>query len=370
MSDWLVHLIRLAKVGNHPKADRLSITQVYGQSVIMQRGLFNEGDLAVFLPPESVLPLDPEHQLVKSTKLPAGHCIEAKKLRDIFSNGMLVPARELFSEEQLATITPGTHVAEMLGVTKYVDEGEKLSTGGDNERDHGYMPTYTDIEGWAKYRDAGAINTSDEVVLTEKLHGCNGRVTYRDGRLWMGSRTNIKAQQVSYGQEKSLWWKVAKDIGLEEKFLKLHEAGYSDKTVVYGEVYGQVQKGFNYDQEPGKASFRVFDSYDGNTGVYNDWDVTKAIVEVMGLETVPELYRGPWNPELEGLQNGTETVSGKNLHMREGFVLKPVKEQWVSFNPELAGSHTSESGYHGFTGRKIFKVVGTAYKLRNKKPNV
>ena len=55
MSDWLVHLVQVGKFGKHPNADSLSITQVYGQNVIFRTGGFQEGDLAVFLPPDSVL---------------------------------------------------------------------------------------------------------------------------------------------------------------------------------------------------------------------------------------------------------------------------------------------------------------------------
>src|SRR5574337_1258340 len=126
MSDWLVHLVKLGKIGNHPNADKLDITQVYGQTVICQKGLYREGDLAVFLPPDSVLPDDPNHPLVKDSGCEPGHCIEAKRLRGIFSNGMLVPADICFTRAELAEIAVGTHVAELLGVRKWQDQGDQL----------------------------------------------------------------------------------------------------------------------------------------------------------------------------------------------------------------------------------------------------
>lgn len=78
MSDWLVHLVQLAKVGNHPNGENLSITTVYGQPVIMKRGLLSQGDLAVFVPPDSVLPTNPESLVLKSSGLPPGHRVEAR----------------------------------------------------------------------------------------------------------------------------------------------------------------------------------------------------------------------------------------------------------------------------------------------------
>jgi hypothetical protein len=173
MSDWLVHLVQIGKFGKHPNADSLSITQIYGQNVIFRTGTYQEGDLAVFLPPDSVLPSNPEHPLLKDNPhLKPGHRVDAVRLRGIFSNGFTVPAHVLFTPEELKDIPIGTHVAERIGVTKYVDQGDALSTGGENERDPGFLPCYTDIEGWAKYRNQGILNPGDDVIITEKIHGC------------------------------------------------------------------------------------------------------------------------------------------------------------------------------------------------------
>ncbi len=349
MSDWLVNLVRLGKIGKHPNADALDISQVYGQTVICKRDLYKPGDLAIFLPPDSVLSEDPENPIVKDSGLKPGHCIEAKRLRGIFSNGMLVPASVCFTPEELATIEVDTHVAERIGVSKYKAPDDLLATGGENESDPGYMPCYTDIEGWPKYREDGLINEGDEVVLTEKIHGANGRFTFRDGRLWVGSRTCIKRFD-----EKNLWWSVAKNVGLEEKFQRLMEASeFFERTVIYGEVYGQVQD-LKYGVDTG-ATLRVFDTYDTALGRYNDWNNTKVICAIMGLETVPELHVGPWKPDLELLRNGPSVLYPG--HTREGFVIKPMKEEFVQF----------VSGTKGlFTGRKIFKFVGEDYKTRKK----
>lgn len=378
MSDWLVHLIAIDKIEAHPNADLISLTNVYNQCVIVKRGLYKEGDLAVFLPQDSILPKDPENPIVKDSGLKPGHCIEARRLRGIFSYGMLVPAHICFTPEQLQTIEPGTHVAEMLGITKYEEADDLLertyissdglvSSRGEDEKDMHYMPVYTDLDGWLKYKNSGLITEEDEVILTEKLHGSNARYCYRDNRLWCGSHKRIKKECIDFfdGQEKNLWWKVAKEIGLEDKFktfisnLDQFKNKYShlissthqlEHTVLYGEVFGQVQKGFNYGLDKGKATLRVFDSYDFHRGFYNDWDLTLAICQEMGVDTVPILYRGKWNPDLENLQNGTESVSGNSLHIREGFVVKPTKEKW---------------DYR--TNRVIFKMVGQDYKLHKAK---
>jgi RNA ligase (TIGR02306 family) len=359
MSDWLVHLVQVGKFGKHPNADSLSVTQVYGTNVIFRSGTFQEGDFAVFIPPDSVLPMDPEHPLLKDNpNLKPGHRVDAVRLRGIFSNGFMVPAKLLFTEEELKNIPLGTHVADRIGVTKYQDEGDRLSTRGDNEPDPGYMPLYTDIEGWPKHKYV--IPEGEEVVLTEKIHGANARFCFRDDRLWVGSRTGVKAQYVRPdGTEGNLWWNVAKNINLVYKFKNLQLDSYVGNVptwdlVLYGEVYGQVQD-LKYGVNTG-ANFRLFDIYSPSLGRYVDWDLVVLIANIMELELVPELYRGPWKPEFEDLRNGPSVLYPG--HIREGYVIKPVHERFVQYNPE---------NRHAFTGRVIFKFVSEDFKLRNAK---
>lgn len=352
MSDWLVHLVEIGDFGKHPNADTLSITQIYGQNVIFRSGTYQKGDLAVFLPPDTVLPSDPEHPVVKDSGLKPGHRIDAVRLRGIFSNGLTIPASVLFTPEELVAIPVGTHVADRIGVTKYEDQGDKLAIIGENEKDPGVMPVYTDIDGWAKYRNHGFISEGDEVVILEKIHGANGRFCYRDDRLWVGSRTCVKAQYVGEdGVERNLWWNVAKSLDIEGKFKALLSGDHGidvplEGTVIYGEVYGQVQD-LRYGVDKG-ATFRVFDSWNPTLKRYNDWPVTKAIAKAMGLDLVPELYRGPWETSLESLRNGPSVLYPG--HTREGYVIKPVQEKW---NPR--------------TQRTIFKFVGEDYKTRKRK---
>lgn len=362
MSDWLVNLVKIDKFGKHPNADSLCITQIYGQNVIFKQGSLQVGDLAVYFPPDTVLPTDPSHPiLLDNPGMKPGHVIEAIRLRGIFSNGMLVPAKVLLTKEQLDSIPLDTSVADLIGVTKAQDQGDSLSTKGNQERDYGYMPVYTDIDGYPKYRNKGYLDDKD-VVLLEKIHGANGRICFRDGRLWVGSRTQIKAREEGYtdGKERNLWWKVADDMELSKKmellqnspeFPENHILYGKDlsKTVLYGEVYGQVQD-LTYGLQG--ARFVVFDSYDPQRGVYNDWDVTLAICSFLGLESVPELYRGPWDPSKEELRFGPSLLY--RGHIREGFVVKPLKEQFV----------TKKSGN---SERLIFKFVSEDYKTRKKK---
>jgi RNA ligase (TIGR02306 family) len=344
MTNWYPGLIRIEKYGAVPNTDSLDITQVYGENVIFKRGLFKEGDLAIYIPPETLLPSDPEHPLLKDNAyLKPGDVVRSVRLRGIFSKGFLVPATVLFSPEQLEKIEVGSSIPELLGVTKY--EGPEDVNSGENENDRHFMPKYTDIESWPRYRHAGIIKPGDNVVLTLKIHGQTGRFIWKakEGRLFVGSSRAIKASYVVDNEEKNSWWEVAKRLQIGEKLKSLSEKLGHDNTAIYGEVYGHVQKHYLYDCQNHNL-FRIFNTFNTEKNRYNNWDETLQIAQFLNLPTVPELYRGPWSEELESLSDGPDPLN--TAHEREGFVIKPLQEQ-----------------QHYRLGRVIFKMVGETYSL-------
>lgn len=94
-------------------------------------------------------------------------------------------------------------------------------------------------------------------------------------------------------------------------------------VIIFGEIYGWVQS-LRYGHGKGRISFRAFDiSVDGRM---MDWDDVVAVCEKHGVEMVPVLYRGPFDPDvLRELSGGSTTVGGD--HIREGVVCHPVVEK-------------------------------------------
>jgi RNA ligase (TIGR02306 family) len=395
MSDFHCEVVEVKNVGRHPNADTLSIADANGQPVIFRTGDFKEGDLAVYVPVDSIVPDTEEWAFL------GGHRrIRAKRLRGVFSMGLLTAIRE--------GMTLGQDVQEAMGIEKYEPEihaghgkGGKVLPG-DSEPDPGFLPEYTDIEGWRRWQRV--LEPGEEVVLTEKIHGANARFVYRDGRLWVGSRTQIKRKPgtvdasqwfavfttqrqgeadragkagpfgnqtnaekfvenlreattvlsaevrpaIADDYEPSSWWQVALKLDLENRL-----AAHIHGIAIYGEIYGQVQ-----DLKYGLNSIELvlFDALDTNTRQYLDYDLFKDVASALELPTVPELYRGPWSTDLLALAEGPTTLGGG--HTREGFVVRPVKERWH------AGFPNDQGHLRGGLGRVILKHVGEAYLCR------
>lgn len=220
--------------------------------------------------------------------------------------------------------------AEML-IEKW-EPTTPATMGGDDAKDAGILPVYTDIEGYRRHKNV--LADGEEVVITEKIHGANARFCWHDGELIVGSHKRIK--KVYNTVAPSMWARVALELGLDKKLAEVPD------VAIYGEVYGQVQ-----DLKYGKngTDLVLFDAMDLITRKYFDHDDFLALATRLELTTVPQLYRGPWSTSLLSLAEGESTVPGAN-NIREGFVVKPVRERWEHM------------------GRVILKMVGEGYLLR------
>ena len=347
MSEFHVRVVKIGKTEKHPNADKLSITDVEGYPVIFQNGAFKEGDLAVYVPIDSIVPDKPEWAFLD------GHFrIKAKRLRGVFSMGMLAPL-------PAGKWKIGDNVQKEMGIEKYdTDAPLEQDVSKPKPPKKWYLriwywfkygrhynhkkvkvpftfPEYTDIEGLRKY--GNHLWEREEVVISCKIHGSNSRYTFHQGKFWVGSHHQFKGRPSKKGILDN-FWQAAYNANLEEKLQQAPGIAF------YGEVYGKVQKGFNYDCSPNNVKVRFFDAMDLKTLKYLDYDDFVALCDKLGLDRVPELYRGPWSKDLKSLADGQSTLGN---HIREGFVVKPIKER---YDPGI--------------GRVIFKMIGEAYLLR------
>ena len=328
-----VVVFRVGDIIKHPDADTLGITEVDGRPCIVRLGEYATGDLAVYVPVDSMVPIaDQRFAFLASKTKGALARIRAMRLRGIFSMGLIVRPE--------ADMTEGEDVRERMGIGIY--EAPEVGGGGSYEsgypgRDPGCLPCY-DIEGARKYHRL--LAEGEEIVLTEKIHGANARFVHHGGEFWVGSRTTFKTRDGG-----GMWWRVAEAHCLEEKLAA------RPNLAIYGEVYGQVQ---DLKYAKNDHDLIVFDMLDVNTRRWLDYDEMVAIAAEMNLPTVPILYRGPWNEErkadLWALAEGP-TVVGNGTHVREGWVLRPTKER-----TDLR------------LGRVIMKLHGEGYLTRKGAP--
>ncbi len=312
MSNFSVPIVEIRSFDRVPDSDNLCITDVCGFPIIFLAGDFQVGDHAAFVPEESLLPNKPQFSFMwnnKENPSESDRVVRAKRLRKKFSCGLLITL-----PEECKNLPVGTDLSNTLGITKY-EQPEPVVIGGDNESRPAWFPTYTEIENLRKY--SSVFTVGEKVVATEKIHGSCSSFTFYDNRLWISSHHNVKKLD-----GKTCWNFIAKEYHLEDRLQDI------PGMIVFGEVYGPIQKGFHYGS-PKEPSFIVFDIYDIQNRRYLDYSNALDTTNYIGLKFAPIIYYGPWIgiEHIKPFADGP-SILGNGAHIREGLVIKCAKERW------------------------------------------
>lgn len=347
MSKMIVKLQRITDLKEHPNADRLEIACIGAWETCVKKETFNVGDLVVFIPPDAILPQALHEtlgitqycgELPKSTEeaKQGKRRVRAARLRGVKSFGTLMLPHDLgmyvcnqvgctCSYHEIMQLEEGSDVGDLLGITKYTPP-EKVSAG-DQEPDHVMFHKYTDIERWQNFPDV--IPTGENVVITEKIHGTNcraGIVMTDNGLMWMAGSHRTRRKEFDSGGNQSLYWMPLRMPNVKEMIADMQDDRNAVAVVVFGEIYGPGIQDMQYG---GELGFRVFDMT--VNGEYLDWQDVRYTCGIYGVETVPELYVGPFTPDIlmdltDGPTTVCETVVTK-FKGREGCVVKPLIER-------------------------------------------
>jgi hypothetical protein len=380
-----VNVIRIEQILPHSNADKLEIVPIEGYQAVVGKGQFKVGDLAYYIPPDSVVPDRPEYAFLWGNATYDGGTparkrrITAKKLRGEWSEGVLMPVKkdpdlgnvpyvpfQIHDETVCMNVHEGDDVAAFLGITHYdADEGEGTPTpkqGGTGKKGlpkslrgwynliKGWLrgerresagpdgvPTY-DVDAFKRY--AKTFKEGELVEATEKIHGSNARYTFRTSlfgkdKMFIGSRNLWKAYTST-----CKWKQALVDNPWIEEWCKAHPG-----FVLYGEIT-PTQKGYDYGSGT-KVRFFLFDVRTPSGA----W-LEKADYERYGLSSfrVPLLYRGPFVlSEIKKFVDGPSTVAGAK-HAREGLVIVAIPER-------------TERG----VGRAQLKIVSNVFLERDSK---
>jgi len=371
----------------HPNADAIELARVGDYLCIVGKGQFKTGEIAVYLPEAAIVPerllkrigLWNEEKGIGMLAGKQGNRVRAIKLRGIVSQGLIYPVElrknciETNTGAERGTIKDiycvtheeggagylveeGDDVTEFLGITKY-EPPIPSGMAGEVFNAFGYTINF-DIENIKKYPTV--LIEGEEISVTEKLHGtwcCFGHHPEVDCPIVTSKGQSGKGLAFKFNESNKfnlymqMFNAMTTDTGetILESFAAIQGDGFNEPFYILGEVYGRGVQDLAY-VDDNQKHFRVFDIYVGQPqqGRYLPPDEVKYLCDALDIESVPALYCGPYSKEVvETLTNGAETVSGKELHMREGVVIRPANER-----------------RHVEIGRVILKSVSDAYLLR------
>ncbi len=324
-------LVRRIQVFPHPNADLLELAQVDDYHCVVKKGEFKTGDLIAYIPEASLVPQALLEEMNLQGRLSGAekNRVKAVKLRGELSQGLVLPARPHWKEDE--------DVAAELGITKWIPPIPVHMAGELAPAPDGWHG-YTDIENLKRYPEVLALG--EEVVATEKVHGTCTLAGLLNGVRAVSSKGYGAGGKTLKEEDKNLYWRMARKY---ELFEKLEGLG---NVMLFGETFGAGVQDLGYGVVKGEPRFFAFDI--AINGRYLDYDDFVKLCTEREIPMSKLLYRGPFGPECLAQTGGKETLSGKLTHVREGIVIRPVKER-----------------HEHSIGRVVLKSVNPDYLLRS-----
>ena len=303
-------------------ADAIECAVVGGWKVVAQKGLYKEGDLAVYFEIDSWIPTELAAFLSKGKEPREFEGVKGERLRTIklrgqLSQGLLLPLREVDVAGFVASVAEdGDDVTETLGILKWERPMNAQLAGLARGNFPSLIPK-TDqerVQNLTKEVNA-AIESRIRFEVTEKLEGSSMTVYMIEGEFGVCSR-NLDLKET----EGNSFWATARRDAIEEKMRSVDEFW---SFAIQGELIGPGIQGNIY--KLSQPEFRVFDVYDIQTGTYINPGERRALIERMGLQHVPVLSSFQMLMPVEQLLTLAEGKSALNEKQeREGIVFKEV----------------------------------------------
>ncbi len=329
MSTFAV-LVRRIEIFPHPNADLIELAKVDDYRCVVKKGEFKTGDLVAYIPEASIVPEPLLAEMGLTGRLAGSekNRVKAVKLRGEVSQGLVYAAKPHWQE--------GDDVTDELGIVKWIPPIPVHLAGELAPAPEGWHG-YTDIENIKRYPNV--LQPGEEVVATEKVHGTCTLLGLMNGVAAISSKGYGAGGKTIKEDEKNLYWRMARKYNLFEKVAGL------GNVMLFGETFGAGVQDLGYGAQKGEPIYFAFDMAIG--GRYLDYDDFVKICTERNIPMAHVLYRGRFGPECLAHTKGKETISGKEMHMREGIVIRPTKER-----------------YEQDIGRVILKSVNEEYLLR------
>ena len=302
-------------------ADAIEAAVIGGWVVVIKKGEFKAGDLAVYLEidswvPHAIAPFLSKGQEPREYNGVKGERLRTVKLRGQVSQGLLLPIETAFpgSDHRFWWSQVNVDISERLGIQKW-EAPIPAQLAGDVE---GVFPTVipkTDqerIQNLTEELKTWQSNSAFTWEVTEKLDGSSMTVFVHGEREGVCSRNWALKETAG-----NTLWSVARRERLIEK---VRQTGRN--LALQGELIGEGIQGNPYKIKG--QDFLLFDIYDIDRGEYLGPFERRVFADTHGIKHVPvlatEMVIEEWVTGLLTMADGVSTLNPKTN--REGLVFK------------------------------------------------
>ena len=357
MSRTLASIRRVSGKADIPNKDRIELAFFDGWQIIVKKGEFNVGDLAVFVEIDSILPERPEFEFLRSKDFR----IKTMKMAGVLSQGICFPMDILPKGDY----KEGQDVTYILGVKQYEKTMDKDVVPakrsnpvkkfffrfwiirrffGRTKKEKQGFPDFISKTDETRIQNIPHILENKDIKygVTEKIDGQSGTFFLRR----IKSRIPLFKDRFEFGvcsrnvrlfyPDNSSYWFVAKKYNIERV---LHDIiGENEFVAIQGECIGPNVQGNKYKvTEPDLYVFNL---------VYPDGKISTFEMHnrmaAYGLKSVPILYDGyrvtftlpDTVKELLDMANGQSAIGDT---LREGLVFRnhELKISFKAVSPEF-----------------------------------
>lgn len=320
---------RIDNVIKHPNADTLDICSIGGWNVITRLNEYKKNDLVIFISIDAWVPNSIASFLSKGNEPKEyngvkGERLRTVKLRNVISQGLILPLTVLSYEDLVNIDKEGIDVSGLLNIQLWEAPIPACLNGVMKGSFPSFIPK-TDSE-----RLQNLVSEFDEwknisvrVEISEKCDGSSMTVYVMDGEFGVCSR-NLDLEK----DENNTYWKVAIRENFEEKLRSLNK-----NVAIQGECIGSAINGNIYKMKD--QDFYLFNVYDINEGRYYTQKERFELANKLKINHVPVIelnYMLSPSDTIESLLKFADGKSKLNPAVaREGLVFKAVNNSCINW---------------------------------------
>jgi len=329
MAIWKVSAEHI-EIFPHPNADKMKIARVgMFQLVIGKDNGYKNNQIVVFAPKMSILPSEICSDYSNSdtgvsylTGL-KNNRVKSVQLRGEISEGVLLNPDWVLNKLNLSSLeelTIGEDISEKLNITLYeapIPVGfagmlKRLPMLFTQKNNH-------DVESFSIYNNE--FIPLEELIITEKIHGSQIALIINElGDSFITSKGMLPQHVHILEDEKNIYWRSCRNT----KIIDILKEVFPNSFIqAFGEVIPCQGTNWSYGCDKNFPILRLFrlEINGKRISVEEAKSYDKRIFDLW----TNILYKGPYNPLIiSDLSKGKETISGKNIHIREGIVIEPV----------------------------------------------
>jgi len=275
----LASVVKIVDIQPIVGADAIMVAKVKGWNVVVKKGEFNVGDLAVYYEIDSFLPIRPQFEFLRKSSFKRmgtaeGYRLRTIKLRNVLSQGLLTPIPDGIVDPK-----EGDDLTEALDIVKYEPPIPAQLAGKIKGTFPSFIPKTDEIRIQNFESEVGFSPVGERAYVTEKLDGTSFTCYFNNGVFGVCGRN----WELSETDDNSLW-RMAKVLELKDKMTK-----HGKNIALQGELIGAGINGNLYGLSDHKLFF--FTGYDIDKGRRMFFDELEWVLFGLDLQMVPVLEK-------------------------------------------------------------------------------